>query len=112
MTVGNKNRKKDYTVVVNLIVESVLYTGTRKGTVKTEKFERTIKAGTAQNISMPVTYKEYAAEDLISDQSSFNSACLASVKETDFEFFSQDDFRVRKPDISVKVISNFYIFRN
>jgi len=93
--------------VVTLRVDSVLYTGTFKGNVKQEKFERTIKAGTAQNITMPVTYKEYAAEDILSDQSSFNIACLASVKETDFEFFSQDDFRVRKPDIAVKVFT-FY----
>lgn len=50
---------------------------------------------------MPVTYDDYAPE--LTDQGAFNIACLANVKDTDFEFFSQDDFRVRKPDISIKV---------
>ena len=99
---GNKNKGKDYTVVVALRVDSVLYTGHMKGNVKHEKFERTIKAGTAQNITMPVTYNEYAPE--LSDQCAFSISCLANVKETEFEFFSQDDFRVRKPDIVVKVL--------
>nr|CAG4646359.1 EOG090X088H [Macrothrix elegans] len=65
-----------------------------------EKFERLLKAGTAQNITLPVSYEEYAPE--LSDQAAFNISCLANVKETEFEFFSQDDFRVRKPDISVR----------
>jgi transglutaminase 1 len=101
VTVGNKNRSKDYTVVVTLRVDSVLYTGQMKGKVKQEKFERVIKAGTAQNVAMPVTYQEYAQE--LSDQGAYRISCLASVKETEFEFFSNDDFRVRKPDIVVKV---------
>lgn len=99
---ANKSRSKDYTVDVNLRVDSVLYTGQLKGNVKLEKFERTVKAGTAQNIAMPVTYQEYAGE--MSDQCAFSISCLATVKETEFEFFSQDDFRVRKPDITVKVL--------
>jgi transglutaminase 1 len=33
------------------------------------------------------------------DQSAFNVACMANVEDTDYEYFAQDDFRVRKPDI-------------
>lgn len=98
---SNKNRSKDYNVGVTLRVDSIYYTGKLKSTVKKQVFERTIKAGTAQNITMPVTYQEYAPE--LVDQCSFNIACLANVKETEFEYFSQDDFRVRKPDIQVNV---------
>lgn len=32
-----------------------------------------------------------------------NLACLAKVKETEFEYFAQDDFRCRKPDIAIEV---------
>lgn len=28
-------------------------------------------------------------------------SCMATVKETNFEFFEQDDFRLRKPDIEI-----------
>lgn len=34
-------------------------------------------------------------------QAAFNISCMASVKDTDFEYFAQDDFRVRKPDIKI-----------
>ena len=101
LTVANRNRTKDYSIQVTLRVDSVLYTGKLKSTVKKEVFERVIKAGTAQNITMPVSFAEYSPE--LSDQCDFNIACLANVKETDFEFFAQDDFRVRKPDITIKV---------
>lgn len=98
---ANKNRSKDYNVKVTLRVDSIYYTGKHKSTVKKQVFERAIKAGTAQNITMPVSYQEYSPE--LVDQCSFNIACLASVLETEFEFFSQDDFRVRKPDIRIQV---------
>ena len=102
VTVANRNRSKDYTLEVTLRVESVLYTGKLKSVIKKEVFQRTIKADTAQNITLPVSYDEYVPE--LSDQCAFNLACLANVvKETEFEFFSQNDFRVRKPDIAIKV---------
>lgn len=104
LTAANRNRTKDYSIQVTLRVDSVLYTGKLKSQVKKEVFDRVLKAGTAQNITMPVSYAEYAPE--LSDQCAFNIACLANVKETNFEFFSQDDFRVRKPDIAIKV--DFY----
>lgn len=62
-----------------------------------------------QKITMPVTYDEYAPE--LSDQCAFNVACLANVKDTNFEFFSQDDFRVRKPDITIKVDSRLFLLQ-
>ena len=50
---------------------------------------------------MEVTYNDYAGQ--LVDQASFNIACMASVKDTNYEYFAQDDFRVRKPDIKFKV---------
>jgi hypothetical protein len=37
------------------------------------------------------------------DQCAFNIACMATVHDTNYEYFAQDDFRVRKPDIKIKV---------
>jgi len=50
---------------------------------------------------MDVLYAEYTGH--LMDQAAFNIACLAKVHETDYEYFAQDDFRVRKPDIKIKV---------
>ena len=62
---------------------------------------------TVDELIMPVSYSEYAPE--LADQCAFNIACLANVKETDFEYFAQDDFRCRKPDIVVKVCTSCFI---
>ena len=48
-----------------------------------------------------MTWEEYAPR--LMDQAAFNIACLATVHDTNFEYFAQDDFRVRKPDIKIQV---------
>lgn len=50
---------------------------------------------------MDVSYDEYYKR--LVDQCAFNIACLATVLDTNYEYFAQDDFRVRKPDIKIKV---------
>lgn len=54
-----------------------------------------------QEITLDVTYDDYAPK--LCDQCAFNIACLAKVNQTEFEYFAQDDFRVRKPDIKFEV---------
>lgn len=59
----------------------------------------------AEEIILHVSYEEYYKR--LVDQADFNIACLATVHDTNFEYFAQDDFRVRKPDIKLKVIPTF-----
>lgn len=54
-----------------------------------------------EEITLEVTYDDYATK--LCDQCAFNIACLAKVRQTEFEYFAQDDFRVRKPDIKFEV---------
>lgn len=98
----NRSKNKNYTVNVILRVDCVLYTGRVKDPVKRDQVSRTIKAGTTEEIKMNVTYEEYVKRLL--DQCAFNIACLATVEDTKFEYFAQDDFRVRKPDIKIKLV--------
>ena len=90
-----------------LRVDSVLYTGKVKALVKKETTQRLIKAGGSETVIMTLSYAEYGPE--LSDQGAFNIGCLASVVDTDFEFFAQDDFRVRKPDIVIKVSTHNFL---
>ena len=46
-------------------------------------------------------YEEYASH--LRDQSSFRVSCLASIPDTEYEYFNEDDFRMKKPDIDIKV---------
>ena len=61
-----------------------------------------------EEIRMDVSYEEYSKR--LVDQCAFNIACMATVQDTNFEYFAQDDFRVRKPDIKIKVSSRYQQF--
>lgn len=92
----------EYHVSVILRVETVLYTGRVGDPVKRLHIDRLVRPGVLEEIRMDVSWEEYGPRLL--DQCAFNIACLATVKDTNFEYFAQDDFRVRKPDIRITVI--------
>jgi len=52
-------------------------------------------------VQTALTYFDYGKD--VKSQNVFNISCLASVVDTDYEYFGQDDFRVRKPDIEFEV---------
>ena len=93
----NKSTEKKHTINGNLIVESVYYTGKNRKIIKTYKFSETLEPMSDGKISLEILFTDYYKKLL--DQSAFNISCMASVEDTDFEYFAQDDFRVRKPDI-------------
>lgn len=91
------------THVVNgsLNVETILYTGKERDMVKTEAFSIALNPSSEEFVRLVVTFDEYFKK--LRDQAAFNISCLATVEQTDYEFFAQDDFRVRKPDIKIKL---------
>lgn len=99
--IRNKSDRKEYRVSVILRVETVLYTGRVGEPVKRWSVDRVVRAGAVEEVRMEVSWQEYGPRLL--DQCAFNVACLATVKDTNFEYFAQDDFRVRKPDIAITV---------
>lgn len=54
-----------------------------------------------EELKIDVSWEEYSKR--LIDQCAFNIACMATVEDTNYEYFAQDDFRVRKPDIKIKV---------
>lgn len=84
-----------------LRVETVLYTGRVGDPVKRLHIDRLVRPGVLEEVRMEVSWEEYGPRLL--NQCAFNIACLATVKDTNFEYFAQDDFRVRKPDIKITV---------
>ncbi|XP_011147377.2 annulin isoform X2 [Harpegnathos saltator] len=99
LLIKNRHSLKEYRVSVILRVETVLYTGRVGDPVKRLNAEKLVRPGVMEEIRMDVSWEEYGPRLL--DQCAFNIACLATVKDTNFEYFAQDDFRVRKPDIKI-----------
>lgn len=120
LQVKNRSDVNAYTVAGSLHVETVLYTGKQREKVKSTTFDIKIQPNTMEFIEMEVTFHEYY-EKLLDQvlaillsisfqnlnfetknrQAAFNISCMANVKDTDYEYFAQDDFRVRKPDIKI-----------
>ncbi|XP_024939545.1 annulin isoform X2 [Cephus cinctus] len=100
MLMKNRSTTKGYRVTVILRIETVLYTGRVGDPVKRTETERLVRPGVLEEVRVDVSWEEYGPRLL--DQCAFNIACLATVKDTNFEYFAQDDFRVRKPDIKIK----------
>ncbi|XP_011169553.1 annulin isoform X1 [Solenopsis invicta] len=99
LLIKNRHPTMEYRVSVILRVETVLYTGRVGDPVKRLHIDRLVRPGVLDEIRMDVSWEEYGPRLL--DQCAFNIACLATVKDTNFEYFAQDDFRVRKPDIRI-----------
>ncbi|XP_046608601.1 annulin isoform X1 [Neodiprion virginianus] len=97
----NNNSSQEYHVSVIICVEAVLYTGRIGNAIKRSETKHLIKPGVVEEINLSVSWEEYGPRLL--DQCAFNITCLASVQEGNFEYFAQDDFRVRKPDIKIQV---------
>lgn len=80
-------------------VETILYTGKKRENVKSLQIDQTILPNSKEMIKLEVSFNDYFEKLL--DQSAFNISCMATVDDTDYDYFAQDDFRVRKPDIKI-----------
>ncbi|XP_053985887.1 annulin isoform X1 [Hylaeus volcanicus] len=101
LLIKNRSTNQEYRVSVILRVETVLYTGRVGDPVKRLSIDRLVRPGVLEEVRMEVSWEEYGPRLL--NQCAFNISCLATVKDTNYEYFAQDDFRVRKPDIKILV---------
>ncbi|XP_067624559.1 annulin isoform X2 [Eurosta solidaginis] len=93
----NKSKNKAHVASGQLNCDAVLYTGINSEEVKSMPFEVELKPETSEFVRMAVEFEEYFKK--LKSQACFNISCAAKVKGTDYEYYAQDDFRVRKPDI-------------
>ncbi|KFB35768.1 hypothetical protein ZHAS_00002672 [Anopheles sinensis] len=102
LLIKNRSSENRHTVEGSLHVDTVLYTGKSRDSVKVETFSVALEPGTEESVRMMVDFHEYYGK--LRDQAAFNISCMATVQDTEFEFYAQDDFRVRKPDIKISLM--------
>ncbi|XP_063376431.1 annulin isoform X1 [Cydia fagiglandana] len=98
---NNRSLESKHQVKGVLRVDTVTYTGKSGESVKRQEFDTTLAPEAKDQVTMLVTFDEYYKR--LIDQASFNIACLASIVDKNFDYFAQDDFRVRNPDIKITV---------
>lgn len=52
-------------------------------------------------VNAEMTYYDYA--DYVKNENAFVVTCYANVADTDYEYYAEDDFRVRKPMVAIEV---------
>ncbi|CAG4998459.1 unnamed protein product [Parnassius apollo] len=97
----NRSTINQHQVKGVLRVDTVTYTGKTGDSVKRKEFDLNLAPEAKEVISILVTFDEYFKK--LVDQASFNIACLASIVDKNFDYFAQDDFRVRNPDIKIEI---------
>lgn len=60
-----------------------------------------VAGANVEYVETALSYFDYGKD--VKSQNVFNVSCLASVVDTDFEYFGQDDFRIQKPEIKFQV---------
>ncbi|XP_050309877.1 annulin [Anthonomus grandis grandis] len=101
LAMRNRSTSKSYKVSVILRVDVVTYTGKIGDSIKKEQFSVIVKPSSTHKVKLAISYDEYGKR--VIDQCAFNVSCLASIEDTKFEYYAQDDFRIRKPDIKINL---------
>lgn len=101
LQIKNRSIEDSYRVSGSLYVEAVLYTGKNREQIKAVDFDQNIPPESIEVIQMEVTFDDYYKKLL--DQAAFSISCIGKVHEIDFDYYAQDDFRVRKPDVKIQL---------
>ncbi|KAG7311372.1 hypothetical protein JYU34_002411 [Plutella xylostella] len=99
--IKNRSHYSPHQVKGVLRVDTVTYTGITGDGVKRYEFDLSMAPEGKEQVQLLVTFDDYYKK--LVDQASFNIACLASIVDTKFDYFAQDDFRVRNPDIKISI---------
>lgn len=101
LQIKNRSLHTSYRISGKLRVETIQYTGRNREDIKSYDFDQVLHPESVEQIDMEVTFHEYYRK--LQDQAAFNISCMAKVHETDYDYYAQDDFRVRKPDIRISI---------
>lgn len=101
LQIKNRSTQTSYRVSGLLAVESIQYTGRNRDRIKAIDFDQNIPPESIDVIEMEVTFYDYFKK--LTDQGAFNISCIAKVHDTNYDYFAEDDFRVRKPDVRIKL---------
>ncbi|XP_055638668.1 annulin-like [Toxorhynchites rutilus septentrionalis] len=80
-------------------VDTILYTGKFRKPLKAMPFNTVLDPNSSGVQELHVEFDEYFSNVL--DQAYFKIICSASVEGTNYEYFAQEDYRLRKPDIKI-----------
>ncbi|XP_050397106.1 annulin [Patella vulgata] len=80
---------------------TMYYTGVSADKVRTDTFQMFVQGGRATEQRMKVNYKDYSSK--LKDMCMLKLTAMAKVQDTEQIFTTQGDFRLCKPDLTLKI---------
>ncbi|KAL1401749.1 hypothetical protein pipiens_006383 [Culex pipiens pipiens] len=101
VNIKNNSSESGYPVEGIVHVDTILYNGTGRKPLKAMPFNVQVDPDSTASVELNVEFEEY--HSVVLDQAYFKILCSASIEGTTYEFFRQDDYRVRRPDIKINL---------
>ncbi|XP_052869381.1 annulin-like [Anopheles cruzii] len=117
LRIRNISLADSYTVGGRIHLNHILYTGKNIKTIISHPFSVVLDPNGEETVEVPIAFDDYYEPGM--NEAIFKVTSFATVNGVDFEYFSQEDYRLRKPDVqlqlnsdaiyrsSVKVIASF-----
>ncbi|ETN60755.1 glutamine gamma-glutamyltransferase [Anopheles darlingi] len=79
----------------------VLYTGKNIKTITSHPFTLTLDPESEQTIEVPISFDDYYEPGM--NEAIFKVTSFATIDRADYEFFSQEDYRLRRPHLQLEL---------
>lgn len=99
LKINNNSDETTHPIEGIVHVDTILYTGKLRKPLKAMPFRTVLDPNSSSIQELYVDFEEYFSNIL--DQAYFKIICSASVEGTNYEYFAQEDYRLRKPDIKI-----------
>ncbi|XP_050079096.1 annulin-like [Anopheles maculipalpis] len=101
LRIRNVSLDKPYTVKGRILLNHILYTGKSIRIIKSNTFCIRIKPNGEQTNLVPITFDDYYKPGM--DEAIFKVISTATIEGLDYNYFSQDDYRLCKPIVQLQL---------
>lgn len=104
LDIMNNSKEKMHSISGSLRLDRALYTGKKRVNVQKKEFTTELAPGAATVIELVVPCVQY--REVLIPQSVFKMSCMAKVRGTDYDYFSEGDFVGIKPKIEISFLGD------
>uniref|UniRef100_A0A182MQG2 protein-glutamine gamma-glutamyltransferase n=1 Tax=Anopheles culicifacies TaxID=139723 RepID=A0A182MQG2_9DIPT len=97
----NMSYDDTHTIQGKILLKHILYTGKHVKTIATHSFTKRIEPRGEEVIELPIAFEDYYQPGM--DEAIFTVTSFATIEGVDYEYFSQEDYSLRKPDVQLQI---------
>uniref|UniRef100_A0A182X2W8 protein-glutamine gamma-glutamyltransferase n=1 Tax=Anopheles quadriannulatus TaxID=34691 RepID=A0A182X2W8_ANOQN len=101
LRVRNVSPDEPHTVSGRIHLNHILYTGKNIKTITSHPFTVAVEPSGEEVIEVPVAFDDYYEPGM--DEAIFKVTSFATIEGADYEYFSQEDYSLRKPDVQLEL---------